>query len=163
MLPGNVSVTFFPCILPCVMPWLVRWAERCQIEVLRDGDMLTDEELELARCAGVRFPERIRIQVKQKIPMPELWWIGQLARRSGLGFEPAGLSLGYAILIRSWEGRNTRLVTHELVHTAQYERLGGMEPYLRQYLRECLIHGYRDAPMEEEAVVMTGRIFGWNS
>jgi hypothetical protein len=156
-------VSLSACILRCVMPCLVRWAEHRQNEVLRDGDVLTDEELELAASAGVRSPERIRIQVREKIPMPDLWWIGQLARHSGLGFEPAGLSLGYAVVVRSWEGRNTRLVTHEFVHTAQYERLGGMSPYLRQYIRECLVHGYRDAPMEEEAVLLTGRIFGWNS
>lgn len=163
MMDQDREVTLFPCLLPCVMPWLVRWAERRQEEVLRSGEPLTDEELRLAVRAGVRFPERIRIQVCERIPMPELWWIGQLARRSGLGFEPAGLSLGYAVVVRSWEGRNTRLVTHEFVHTAQFERLGGMTPYLHRYLRECLIHGYCDAPMEEEAVVMTGRIFGWNS
>jgi hypothetical protein len=157
------GVRFSACLLPCVVPGLVRWAERRQAEVLRDGDALTGEELELAMQAGVRAPERIRIQVQEKIPMPDLWWIGQLARNSGLGFEPAGLSLGYAVVVRSWEGRNTWLVTHEFVHTAQYERLGGMSLYLSQYLRECLIHGYRDAPMEEEAVVLTGRIFGWNS
>lgn len=163
MVEKNGAVTLSSCFLPCVMPGLVRWAERRQVEILRDGEPPTEEELKLALRAGVRFPERIRIQVQEKIPMPDLWWIGQLARRSGLGFEPAGLSLGYAVVVRSWEGRNSRLVTHEFVHTAQYERLGGMSPYLRQYLRECLIHGYRDAPMEEEAVVLTGRIFGWNS
>jgi hypothetical protein len=38
------------------------------------------------------------------------------------------------------------------VHTAQYERLGGIEPFLRQYLRECLTIGYPEAPLEQEAI-----------
>lgn len=156
-------VTIAPCLLPCVLPWLVRWAERRQTEVLRMGAALNEEELALASFAGVRHPEKIRVEVTDRIPMPELWGVSRLMRLSGLGFEPAGLSLGYAVVVRSWEGRNTRLLTHEFVHTAQYERIGGMAPYLRQYLRECLIHGYRNAPMEEEAVILTGRIFGWNS
>ena len=44
-----------------------------------------------------------------------------------------GLTLRYGIFIRSdcWGDRN--LVAHELAHTAQYERLGGIEPFLRKY------------------------------
>ena len=41
------------------------------------------------------------------------------------------------------------MVVHELGHTAQYERLGGFEPFLRQYLSQCLTIGYPEAPMEQ--------------
>jgi len=49
-----------------------------------------------------------------------------------------GLTLRYGIFIRADHWGARRLVVHELVHTAQYERLGGFEPFLRQYLLECI-------------------------
>jgi hypothetical protein len=63
-----------------------------------------------------------------------------------------GLTLGYGIFIRSDCWGDRQLVAHELVHTMQYERLGGVEPFLRQYLFECLTIGYPAAPMEQEAI-----------
>lgn len=83
MVEKNGAVTLSSCFLPCVMPGLVRWAERRQVEILRDGEPPTEEELKLALRAGVRFPERIRIQVQEKIPMPDLGgsasWRGAVA------------------------------------------------------------------------------------
>ena len=40
---------------------------------------------------------------------------------------------------------------HELVHTAQYERMNGILGFLRNYLRDCLRNGYINAEMECEA------------
>jgi hypothetical protein len=36
----------------------------------------------------------------------------------------------------------------------QYERLGSIEAFLRQYLHECITTGYPEAPLEQEAVRM---------
>jgi hypothetical protein len=47
---------------------------------------------------------------------------------------------------------------HELGHTLQYERLGGFEAFLRQYLFECITIGYPAAPMEQEVVHRTAEI-----
>ena len=49
-------------------------------------------------------------------------------------------------------------IAHELAHTEQYERLGGIEPFLRQYLSECLTIGYPAAPMEQEAIAAARRL-----
>ncbi len=77
-------------------------------------------------------------------------------------FTPAtcGLTLRYGIFVRSdcWGDRN--LVAHELAHTAQYERLGGIEAFLRQYLFECLTIGYPEAPMEQEAIAAVSQLAG---
>ena len=69
-----------------------------------------------------------------------------------------GLALRYGIFVRSdcWDER--RLIAHELVHTAQYERLGGIRPFLRQYLTECLTIGYPAGPMEQEAIATASRL-----
>ena len=53
---------------------------------------------------------------------------------------------------------NRELVFHELVHTLQYERLGGFQPFLQRYLHECITIGYPAAPMEQEAVTTTASL-----
>jgi hypothetical protein len=50
------------------------------------------------------------------------------------------------------------LIVHELAHVAQYERLGGILPFLRKYLFECLTVGYAAAPLELEATAVTVRV-----
>jgi hypothetical protein len=40
----------------------------------------------------------------------------------------------------------------------QYERLGGIAPFLRQYIFECLTLGSRAAPMEQEAIAEARRL-----
>ena len=39
-----------------------------------------------------------------------------------------------------------QLFVHELAHTAQYERLGGIQGFLEKYLHECIAIGYPQAP-----------------
>jgi len=45
-----------------------------------------------------------------------------------------------------------------LVHVAQYERSGGILPFLRRYLFECLTVGYSASPLELEAIAVTARV-----
>ncbi|MEP6603966.1 MAG: hypothetical protein ABJB69_08470 [Spartobacteria bacterium] len=72
--------------------------------------------------------------------------------------ETRGLTLQYGILGR-WDcWRDRALIAHELVHTAQYEQRGGIHPFLRDYLLECLTIGYANAPMEQEAVATADRV-----
>ena len=71
-----------------------------------------------------------------------------------------GLTLRYGIFIRSDCRFNRAMVVHELGHTAQYETLGGFEPFLREYLFQCLTIGYPEAPMEQEVISLTARICG---
>ena len=71
-----------------------------------------------------------------------------------------GLTLRYGIFIRADCKSDRTMVIHELGHTAQYERLGGFEPFLRRYVFECLTIGYPEAPMEQEVIQLTARICG---
>ncbi len=66
----------------------------------------------------------------------------------------------HGIFIRSDCLRDRALIVHELAHTAQYERLGGILPFLRKYLFECLTTGYSEAPLEQEAISMADRVCG---
>ena len=69
-----------------------------------------------------------------------------------------GLTLGHGIFIRSDCWRDRLLIVHELVHVAQYDRAGGILPFLRRYLFECLTVGYSAAPVELEAIAVTARV-----
>jgi hypothetical protein len=66
--------------------------------------------------------------------------------------------LRYGIFVRSDCWGERALVAHELAHTAQYERLGGIRPFLRKYLQGCLTIGYPGAPLKQKAIVATSRL-----
>ena len=84
--------------------------------------------------------------------MPEEADLRAAASAAGLvAGDSVGMALRYGIFIREDYGRKRDIVAHELVHTAQCERMG-WELFLRQYLTECLLSGYPQAPLEQEAV-----------
>ena len=143
MAKGILKWLVFPAV------WL--WAARLERRALRHGRPLNRRELELARRAGVRRPDRIRVLVVDDMPSAGLPWMRRLAARWGLSMDGViGLCLRYGIFLRRRPGRLETLV-HECVHTAQYERLGGLAAFLSRYLGECLRYGYDRAPMEIEA------------
>jgi hypothetical protein len=79
-----------------------------------------------------------------------------VAKRIGLfSSRAAGLTLGYGIYLTygSWDDRPT--LVHECVHVGQYERLGGIRPFLSVYLRECIDPGYPFGRLEQEAILIT--------
>lgn len=107
--------------------------------------------MELARKLGVIQPERIRIVVLDKFPMPadpEL-----LAEASGYGlgsYFEGGRTMGYAIMLKPRYANNPVVVSHELVHVSQHDRMG-REAFLLRYLLEMEIVGYARSPLELEA------------
>lgn len=137
-----------------LIPLAVRWAEQCSRRGARKGRALNREEMRLARKMGVREAQKIRLVEVDEIPIPSKGILGLAARYNGFfASEAAGMSLGYTIFIQNgWVGCPRTLLAHECVHTAQFERLGGMSPYLRQYLEECFDVGYSASPLEQEAV-----------
>ena len=64
--------------------------------------------------------------------------------------DTTGLTAGYGVTVRLDCRRNLRLLTHEFVHVAQYERLG-RERFLQEYIQQIAAHGYPNAPFELEA------------
>ena len=61
-----------------------------------------------------------------------------------------GLTAGYGVIVRLDCTDNLRLLAHEFVHVAQYERLGKVG-FLQEYIQQIAAHGYRHAPFELEA------------
>ena len=69
-----------------------------------------------------------------------------------------GLTVRYGIFIHSDFSDDRCLIIHELVHTSQYEKLGGFLPFIRKYLLQLINIGYPDAPLEQEAIKIAKRI-----
>ena len=129
-----------PIILPLVCAWIA-WQRR---RILRNGIPLTDSQRADAVAVGVKFPELVRVLHVRKIPF--------LSRRT------LGLAAAHGIFIRD-DCREVRaLLVHELAHTAQYERSGGITPFLREYLREFLDLGYPFGALEREAAEIAKRV-----
>jgi hypothetical protein len=163
-----VSPRFFPMNqesllsqFEVLLPLAAAWATEEQQKILRDGVPLSEKEINDARAVGVQNPNHVRLLQVETIPRPSQ---SQLkAACDAIDFlTPAtrGLTLGYGIFIRSDCWRDRLLVVHELAHVAQYERLGGILPFLRRYLFECLTVGYSLAPLELEAIAAAARVCG---
>lgn len=144
-----------------LLPVAVEWATEQERRLLREGVPLSETEIADARTIGVREPKRVRLLQLDSVPTPRDSILKAAANAIHF-LSPAtrGLTLQYGIFIRSDCWRERSLVVHELVHTAQYERLGGILPFLRKYLFECVTIGYPEAPMEQEAIAVASRICG---
>jgi hypothetical protein len=144
-----------------LLPLACEWAAAQEQRILATGEALSEPMLADARLVSVKQPERVRLLYVPEIPIPddpalraatlETQFLSPLTR---------ALALRYGIFIRSNCRSDQTMVIHELGHTAQYERLGGFEPFLRRYLFECLTIGYPEAPMEQEVIALTARICG---
>ena len=142
-----------------LLPLATQWATNEQDRILREGRPLDADLAADARALGVRTPERVRWLVVETIARPKNRLLKAACDAIDfLGPETRGLTLGYAIFIRADCAAERALMRHELVHVAQYKRLGGIEPFLRQYLMECLVVGYEASPLEQEAVVQSARL-----
>src|SRR5438105_2997855 len=150
-----ITPEHFDLLLPLACQWAVEQEQR----ILANGELLTAAQLEDARLVGVSHPERVRLLYVPAIPIPEYPTLRAAAQ--AIQFITAltrGLTLRYGIFIRSDCRGERALVVHELAHTAQYERLGGFEPFLHQYLSEYVTIGYPEAPIEQEAIEIAARL-----
>jgi hypothetical protein len=144
-----------------LLPLATTWATEQEQKIVCAGVPLSEKEIGDARAIGVQSPDRIRLLRVETIPRPSQPQLK--AACDAIDFlTPAtrGLTLGYGIFIRSDCLGDRLLVVHELAHVAQYERLGGIFPFLRRYLFECLTLGYCAAPLEQEAIAVTARVCG---
>lgn len=152
-----------PQQLEALLPRAGDWVAQMETDVLRDGVPLNEEELAFARQIGINFPEKIRLMKVSKMPQPSDPTLAWAANETGLlGPNIAGVTFRYAIFVRADFWRELRLVIHEMAHTQQYERFGGILPFLNQYISECLTVGYHNSPLELEARAVEKRLTGQN-
>ncbi len=130
----------------------VLWVRQRQASILREGVPLDSAQQALAVALGIAQVGRVRVVRAAVVPTLLPRWSRDLALRAGwISRHIAGMALGYGIVIREDYIGDMRLLAHELAHVSQYERLGGITGFLRQYLRECVWPGYPDGALECEA------------
>ena len=142
-----------------ILPLVVEWAEARELVILEHGVALSPQYMEDAKSVGVKYPERVRIYEVPQIPIPKHPILKAAAEATQL-ISPAtiGISLGYGIFIHNNFSNDRYTIVHELAHTMQCEKLGGLYPFLNNYLWECIEIGYPQAPMEQEAIRLADKI-----
>ena len=148
-------------IVPLVLPVACAWVAAQERAILRGGVRLNPQQMDDARRAGVQHPQHVRLRIADEIPLGMPAPLRAVGRRLGLISQGTiGMSLRYGILVRADAWGDRHVLVHELVHTAQYERLGSIWAFLRRYLRECFTAGYSGSEMEQEAQSVADRICG---
>jgi hypothetical protein len=145
-----------------MLPRAAAWAQQQERLMLgnKESLVLIPEGQVIARRAGVSQPEAVRILAVPEIPLPEEADLREAAVAFGL-ITPgtAGLTIGYGIFVRQDCLKDPKLIAHELMHVAQYERLRSIPAFLQQYLSEVNQYGYPAAPMEQEAITFAESVF----
>jgi hypothetical protein len=142
--------------LPLLLPVAADWVEKQEKLILEQGTALTEDQLADARRAGVLHPEKIRVIRVEVLPEPEHDEIMFVAKRIGFfSAKSVSLTMGYGVCLgrSSWDDR--LVLVHEFVHVSQYEKLGGIRPFLSVYLRECIDPGYPFGRLEQEALLVS--------
>jgi hypothetical protein len=148
-------------LLQRYLPAACAWASATECEILSVGAPLSAQLYADAERIGVRHPERVRLMSVTTMPLPPDPQLRKAVTSTNLiSSTTMGLCLRYGIYIRFDQWGRRDLVVHELVHTAQYERLGGIEAFLSEYLHECLTAGYPLGDLEQEAMQVTEKICG---
>ena len=145
--------------LPHLLPVAFAWAEQQETLILDRGTPLTEPELADARRAGVTQPDKIRVLRVETLPEPDHEEALFVAKTVGFfGPHSNALTLGHGIYLRrdAWEDRH--ILVHECVHVSQYEKLGGIRPFLSLYLRESIDPGYPFGALEREAIYVSSDI-----
>jgi hypothetical protein len=134
-----------------VYPGVVAWFTQTEVSMLAQGRVLTPKESTAARKSGVKSPEKIRIITLKSFPMPQDAATLDELRALGVDSnESAGRAMGYAVLLKPESTNDTETMSHEFVHIAQQERLG-RNGFIKRWLVEMKMVGYRRAPLELEA------------
>jgi hypothetical protein len=138
-------------LLPQLLAPAIAWVEMQSRQAEQEGQNLSPAGLEIARRAGVKRPELIRIKTVDQLPLPAEPLLRQAAVETGLlGPGMVGLTLGYGIFVV--RGHMTpRLLAHECRHVYQYEASGSIGKFLPVYLEQIATVGYQNSPLEQDA------------
>lgn len=141
-----------PVQLAALLPAACTWAEQMEARILRAGVALTEAQRGDAKALGVRSPAQVRVLLVPTIPTPAHGPLAEaLTKAQIVTSATQGLTLHHGILIRADAWADHELLAHELVHVEQYERRGGLAPFLTAYLAQVVQYGYWAAPMEQAA------------
>ena len=134
-------------------PLAYQWAKRQEAYILKHGAPLSTQQAADARRAGVQDPDRVRVLVVDRIPLPDDPELAEAARRAQIITDASrGVAIGHGVIIRADSWQNRELLLHQLVHVAQCERSGGLESFVAEYLVDRRRSpDFSVGPLEEEA------------
>lgn len=139
-------------VVKILLPFGSRWVRKQESAVLRDGRPLSEWETSWAIEVGVENPEKVRVLPIAHVPTPGSRLLRLLSSNTRfVANSPTGMAVNYGIFLDATHATNPSLLVHELAHVAQFEKLGGIEPFLKEYLIQCVTDGYWDSLMEQEA------------
>ncbi len=138
-------------IINQLTPAALAWYELVEKQLHPSGRSLTLPERQLAFDVGISSPDDIRVVILKEFPMPGDPVLRGKAATYGLGSSAEGArTMGNIIMIKPDYQDSSVILSHELVHVAQHERLG-REGFIRRYITEMEIMGYARSPLELEA------------
>jgi hypothetical protein len=148
-----------PEIVTQFFPIAVRWVSEMEKAILESGQRLSPQSRKDAEAIGVQRTDDVRIIGLDAIPLPSDTGLRQLAVQTGLLTDRTiGMTFGHGIVIKNGShGRG--LIAHELAHVMQYERFGGIDTFLKEYIKEVSFPPrYPHGPLEREAAQIADRI-----
>ncbi len=134
-------------------PLACDWAQQQEATVLALGRKLSEKQAAIGQGVGIRDTERVRVLAVPEIPTPEDEKLGAATAKTNMITRACrGIAIGYGVILRADSWSDEELLAHQLVHVAQYERAGGVAPFLDRYFRERLEGtGFSIGALEGEA------------
>ena len=136
------------------------WAWWHSMRIVGEGRQLDEGETALAVMLGIPSPDKVRIMEVDNIPNPLeriTRLVGGLSGRKWVT-DVDGITLDFCIYVRKSAACSMELIAHELVHVRQYEEMQAVWMFMREYVFQCLAHGYYHAPLEVEARRESARV-----
>ncbi len=132
-------------------PLTLEWYAEIEKKYLRTGRQLTEDELPIARFAGIKHPERVRVIVLEDLPFPRNETLLVQSREYGLGgTTEGGRSIGYIVMLKAQHKDKRWILARELALVAQQEKMG-RTAYIRRFIAEHELMGKNRAPMVLDA------------
>jgi hypothetical protein len=120
-----------------LLPLAYEWAKAQEEYILTHGVPLGPGHMADARRVGVQDCSRVKVLVVHQIPLPRDARLAEAAKRTYIITEASrGVTIGHGIIIRADCWADRELILHQLMHVAQCERSGGLQPFLELYLRD---------------------------
>lgn len=146
---GEVIIT--PEDVKRMLPKAVDWVTRMEQACANIGQPLLPQNKQDAEMIGIRDLAAIRVMVLREMPVPEDVELRQFAEQKLITPITKGMTFGHGIVLKQ-DQYDRHLIAHELVHVLQYERFGGIEPFLVAYIPEVVFSPfYPYGPLELEA------------
>ena len=122
------------------IPKAVQWVTQIEQTCMEIGHQLSPQSKRDARAIGVQQIDLVRVMVLDETPLP-----------TDRDLRKFILQTAICSIVLETGAYYRRLIAHKLAHVMQYERFGGIEPFLVGYIPESFPPHYPNGPLEREA------------